>query len=265
VFTAWNKTELDSYLIEITAEILAYKDTDGSPLVEHILDAAGQKGTGKWTVIDSAQLGTPVTLIAEAVFARCLSALKDERVAAAKQLKGPQATSPADPTAFTEAVRQALYASKIVSYAQGYMLMRAAAKENGWNLNYGGIALMWRGGCIIRSRFLGDIKAAFDADASLTNLLLAPFFKTAIGDAQAAWRQVIATAVTSGIPVPAMATSLAFYDGYRTANLPAGLLQAQRDYFGAHTYERLDKPRGEFFHTNWTGHGGSTSSSTYTV
>ncbi|HEX3081786.1 MAG TPA: decarboxylating NADP(+)-dependent phosphogluconate dehydrogenase [Candidatus Saccharimonadia bacterium] len=265
VFTDWNKTELDSYLIEITAEILAYKDEDGSPLVEKILDAAGQKGTGKWTVMDSAQLGQPVTLIAEAVFARCLSAIKDERVAAAGVLAGPKAKKPADVTAFTEEVRQALYASKIVSYTQGYMLMRAAAAEYGWNLNYGGIALMWRGGCIIRSRFLGDIKAAFDADGGLTNLLLAPFFQKAIAGAQDAWRSVVGAAVAVGVPVPAFGTALAFYDGYRTAQLPANLIQAQRDYFGAHTYERTDKPRGEFFHTNWTGHGGTTSSSTYTV
>jgi 6-phosphogluconate dehydrogenase len=266
VFAGWNKTELDSYLIEITAEILAFKDTNGSPLVDHILDAAGQKGTGKWTVIDSAQLGTPVTLIAEAVFARCLSALKDERVVAAGRLPGPDTTLvPADAADYTEQVRQALYASKIVSYTQGYMLMRAAAAQYGWNLNYGGIALMWRGGCIIRSRFLGDIKSAFDAEPALTNLLLAPFFTEAITRAQNAWRAVIADAVTSGIPTPAMSTALAFYDGYRTEHLPANLLQAQRDYFGAHTYERLDQPRGTFSHTNWTGHGGDTASGVYTV
>jgi 6-phosphogluconate dehydrogenase len=263
IFAQWNKTELDSYLIEITADILAYKDTDGTPVVDHILDAAGQKGTGKWTVMDSAQLGQPVTLIAEALFARCLSALKPERVIASKQLAGPEAADAVDPAAFIEQIRQALYASKIVSYTQGYMLMRAAAAEYGWNLNYGGIALMWRGGCIIRSRFLGDIKAAFDRDPLLTNLLLDPFFTGAIDSAQAAWRAVVASAVTSGVPVPAMGTALAFYDGYRTENLPANLLQAQRDYFGAHTYERTDRPRGEFFHTNWTGRGGSTSSSTY--
>ena len=263
IFAAWNKTELDSYLIEITAEILAFKDTDGTPIVDRILDAAGQKGTGKWTVIDSTQLGQPVTLISEAVFARCLSALKSERVAASKRLTGPKPAAVTDPDGFTEQVRQALYASKIVSYAQGYMLMAAAAAQYGWNLNYGGIALMWRGGCIIRSRFLSDIKAAFDTDPKLSNLLLAPFFVEAIETNQDAWRSVISSAVLSGIPVPAFATALAFYDGYRTASLPAGLIQAQRDYFGAHTYERTDRPRGEFFHTNWTGRGGTTSSSTY--
>jgi 6-phosphogluconate dehydrogenase len=263
IFAAWNKTELDSYLIEITAEILAFKDTDGTPIVDRILDAAGQKGTGKWTVIDSAQLGQPVTLISEAVFARCLSALKSERVAASKRLTGPKPAAVTDPDGFTEQVRQALYASKIVSYAQGYMLMAAAAAQYGWNLNYGGIALMWRGGCIIRSRFLSDIKAAFDTDPKLSNLLLAPFFVEAIETNQDAWRSVISSAVLSGIPVPAFATALAFYDGYRTESLPAGLIQAQRDYFGAHTYERTDRPRGEFFHTNWTGRGGTTSSSTY--
>jgi 6-phosphogluconate dehydrogenase len=263
IFAAWNKTELDSYLIEIPAEILAFKDTDGTPIVDRILDAAGQKGTGKWTVIDSAQLGQPVTLISEAVFARCLSALKSERVAASKRLTGPKPAAVTDPDGFTEQVRQALYASKIVSYAQGYMLMAAAAAQYGWNLNYGGIALMWRGGCIIRSRFLSDIKAAFDTDLKLSNLLLAPFFVEAIETNQDAWRSVISSAVLSGIPVPAFATALAFYDGYRTASLPAGLIQAQRDYFGAHTYERTDRPRGEFFHTNWTGRGGTASSSTY--
>ena len=263
IFAAWNKTELDSYLIEITAEILAFKDTDGTPIVDRILDAAGQKGTGKWTVIDSAQLGQPVTLISEAVFARCLSALKSERVAASKRLTGPKPAAVTDPDGFTEQVRQALYASKIVSYAQGYMLMAAAAAQYGWNLNYGGIALMWRGGCIIRSRFLSDIKAAFDTDPKLSNLLLAPFFVEAIETNQDAWRSVISSAVLSGIPVPAFATALAFYDGYRTESLPAGLIQAQRDYFGAHTYERTDRPRGEFFHTNWTGRGGTASSSTY--
>ncbi len=265
VFADWNKTELDSFLIQITAEILAYKDENGEPLVDKILDSAGQKGTGKWTVINSAQLGQPVTLISEAVYARCLSALKAERVVAAGRLGGPKPVVVADAAVFTEQVRQALYASKIISYAQGYMLMRAAAAEYGWNLNYGGIALMWRGGCIIRSRFLGDIKAAFDTEPELSNLLLAPFFTNAVQEAQSAWRAVIAGAVTAGIPVPAFSTALAFYDGYRTEHLPANLIQAQRDYFGAHTYERTDKPRGEFFHTNWTGHGGDTSASTYTA
>ena len=264
VFKDWNKGELDSFLIEITADILAFKDEDGGPLVDKILDVAGQKGTGKWTVIDSAQLGQPVTLISEAVYARCISALKEQRVTASEILKGPQAAVKGN-AEFAEAIRQALYASKIVSYAQGYMLMRSAAEEYGWNLNYGGIALMWRGGCIIRSRFLGDIKKAYETNPGLTNLLLDPFFAEAIANAQDAWRKVIATAVQAGIPVPAMSTALAFYDGYRSANLPANLLQAQRDYFGAHTYERTDRPRGEFFHTNWTGKGGTTSSSTYTA
>lgn len=265
VFADWDKTELDSYLIQITAEILAFKDTDGSPLVDKIVDAAGQKGTGKWTVINSAELGQPVTLISEAVFSRCLSALKEQRMIASSELQGPPQTPVVDRSAFTEDVRQALYASKIVSYAQGFMLMRAAAAAYGWSLNYGGVALMWRGGCIIRSRFLGDIKAAFDTDPELLNLLLDPFFKSAIAGAQASWRNVVATAVTAGIPVPACSSALAFYDGYRTQALPANLIQAQRDYFGAHTYERMDHDRGEFFHTNWTGHGGATSSSTYTA
>ncbi len=263
VFADWNKGELDSFLIQITSEILAYKDVDGQPLVDKILDKAGQKGTGKWTVISSAELGQPVSLISEAVYARCISALKSERIEASKTLVGPDAKPESDIKAFTDNLRQALYASKIVSYAQGYMLMRAAAQEYGWNLNYGGVALMWRGGCIIRSRFLGDIKAAYDKNPALSNLLLDQFFAEAIKNGQAAWRTTIAAAVQAGIPVPAMSAALAFYDAYRTESLPANLLQAQRDYFGAHTYERLDKPAGEFFHTNWTGHGGSTSSSTY--
>ncbi len=263
IFGEWNKGELDSFLIEITAHILAYKDSDGQPLVDHILDAAGQKGTGKWTVINAAELAQPVTLISEALFARCVSALKEERVAAAKILQGPSAKPPTNKAAFIEQIRQALYAAKIVSYAQGYMLMRTAASEYGWQLNYGGIAQMWRGGCIIRSRFLGDIKSAYDTTPDLTNLLLDPFFTKAIATTQAAWRNVIASAVQAGIPVPAMSSAIAFYDAYRTANLPANLLQAQRDYFGAHTYERLDQPRGTFSHTNWTGHGGTTSSSAY--
>jgi 6-phosphogluconate dehydrogenase len=265
VFAEWNKGELDSYLIEITRDILAFKDADGLPLVDKILDTAGQKGTGKWTVISSQDLGIPITLIAEAVYARCVSAMKDERVAAAKKLRGPKPTIKGDAKKFIEDVRQALYASKIVSYTQGYMLMRAAAKENQWNLNYGGIALMWRGGCIIRSAFLGKIKEAFDKNARLSNLMLDPFFKKAIKVCQRSWRNVVAVAARKGIPVPAFSTALAFYDGYRSATLPANLLQAQRDYFGAHTYERLDQPRGQFFHTNWTGHGGTTASGTYTV
>src|SRR4051812_36920954 len=263
VFAEWNKGELDSYLVEITRDILAFKDTDGAPLVDKILDTAGQKGTGKWTVISSQDLGIPITLIAEAVYARCISALKDERVAAAKKLKGPKPTIKGDQKQFVEAIRQALYASKIISYAQGYMLMRAAAKEYKWNLNYGGVALMWRGGCIIRSVFLGKIKEAFDKNRKLSNLLLDPFFRKAIKECQRSWRNVVAAAAKKGIPVPAFSTALAFYDSYRSERLPANLLQAQRDYFGAHTYERLDKPRGEFFHTNWTGKGGTTASGSY--
>jgi 6-phosphogluconate dehydrogenase len=265
VFAEWNQGELNSYLIEITRDILAFKDADGQPLVDKILDTAGQKGTGKWTVMSSQDLGIPITLIAEAVYARCISALKEERVAAAKKLKGPKPAIKGDQKQLIEQIRQALYASKIVSYAQGYMLLRAAAKERAWNLNYGGIALMWRGGCIIRSAFLGKIKEAFDKDAQLSNLLLAPFFRKAIKDSQRSWRKVVSLAARKGIPVPAFSTALAFYDSYRSERLPANLLQAQRDYFGAHTYERLDQPRGQFFHTNWTGHGGTTASGTYTA
>jgi 6-phosphogluconate dehydrogenase len=265
VFAQWNQGELESYLIEITRDILAFKDTDGQPLVDKILDTAGQKGTGKWTVISSQELGIPITLIAEAVYARMISALKDERAAAAQKLRGPKPAVSGDRAKWVEAIRQALYASKIVSYAQGFMLMRAAAQEHHWNLNYGDIALMWRGGCIIRSRFLGEIKKGFDKNAMLTNLLLDPFFKKAIQKAQRSWRNVVAVAAKKGIPTPAFSTALAFYDGYRNERLPANLLQAQRDYFGAHTYERIDKPRGEFFHTNWTGHGGDVSSGSYTA
>jgi 6-phosphogluconate dehydrogenase len=265
IFAEWYKGELNSYLIEITRDILAYKDADGSPLVDKILDTAGQKGTGKWTVVSSQDLGIPITLIAEAVYARCVSAMKEERVAAAKKLKGPKPTIKGDHKIFIESIRQALYASKIVSYAQGYMLMRAAAAEYKWNLNYGGIALMWRGGCIIRSVFLGKIKEAFDKNPKLSNLMLDPFFRKAVKDCQRAWRNVVAMAAKKGIPVPAFSTALAFYDSYRSERLPANLLQAQRDYFGAHTYERVDQPRGQFSHTNWTGRGGTTASSTYTV
>jgi 6-phosphogluconate dehydrogenase len=266
VFTEWNKGELDSYLIEISRDIFGKKDEDGKPIVDKILDTAGQKGTGKWTVISSLDLGQPVTLIGESVFARCLSALKDERVVASKILQGP-ATKHAvgDRATFVEDVRRALYCSKIISYAQGYMLLRAAAKENGWNLNMGGIALMWRGGCIIRSRFLSKIKEAFDKNPKLDNLLMDSFFSGALNQYQASWRKGLVHAVELGVPTPAFSTALAFFDGYRTGRLPANLLQAQRDYFGAHTYERTDKPRGEFFHTNWTGRGGRTASSTYTV
>jgi 6-phosphogluconate dehydrogenase len=265
VFGDWNKGELDSYLIEITRDILAFKDTDGQPLVDKILDTAGQKGTGKWTGVEALELGIPLTLIGEAVFSRCLSAIKDERVAASKVLTGPKPKLDGDKQAFVEDVRQALYASKLVSYAQGYTLMRAAAAERGWNLNYGGVALMWRGGCIIRSAFLGDIKKAFDKNPELGNLLLDPFFRDKVEASQAAWRRVVAAAAVNGVPVPAFMTALAYFDGYRAARLPANLLQAQRDYFGAHTYERVDKPRGQFFHTNWTGRGGTTSASTYNV
>jgi len=265
VFTDWNKGELDSYLIEITRDILAYKDEDNNEVIDLILDTAGQKGTGKWTAIEALNLGQPLTLIGEAVFARCLSALKEERVAASGILSGPKSVFKADKKAFVEDLRQALYASKIVSYAQGYQLMRAAARDYNWNLNNGGIALMWRGGCIIRSAFLGKIKEAFDNNPELVNLLLDPFFKTAVEKAQSAWRRVVTAAVEMGIAIPAMSSALAYYDGYRSERLPANLLQAQRDYFGAHTYERVDKPRGEFFHTNWTGRGGETSASTYTA
>jgi len=264
VFAEWNKGELDSYLIEITADILAKTDEQtGRPLVDLILDAAGQKGTGKWTGIDALQLGAPVTTITEAVYSRALSALKDERVAASLQLTGPDVDFDGDRERFVEDLRQALYAAKICSYAQGYQLLSMAADEYRWQLNYGGIAQMWRGGCIIRAQFLTRIKAAFDEDANLANLLLAPYFQQAIQSAQAAWRRVVASAITLGIPVPAFSSALAWYDGYRSAQLPANLLQAQRDYFGAHTYERVDRPRGEFFHTNWTGRGGTTVSSSY--
>ncbi len=265
VFAEWQKGELNSYLIEITRDILAFKDQDGQPLVDKILDSAGQKGTGKWTVISSQDLGIPITLIAEAVYARMLSALKEERVVAAKRLRGPAPVLKGDRAKWLEDIRKALYASKIVSYAQGYMLMRAAAQQFGWNLNYGGIALMWRGGCIIRSVFLGKIKEAFDKHPKLSNLMLDPFFRKALNGSHRAWRNVVAAAAKKGIPVPALGTALAFYDGYRSERLPANLLQAQRDYFGAHTYERLDQPRGQFFHTNWTGRGGEVASSTYTV
>ncbi|MFH1969799.1 MAG: decarboxylating NADP(+)-dependent phosphogluconate dehydrogenase [Verrucomicrobiota bacterium] len=266
VFAAWNKGELDSYLIEITRDILGYKNEEGEEVVDKILDTAGQKGTGKWTVMAALDAGQPLTLIGEAVFARCLSALKDERVAAAKVLPGPETAKFAGNKAkFVDDLQQALYASKIVSYAQGYQLMRSVAKESGWNLNYGGIALMWRGGCIIRSAFLGKIKEAFVNNPNLVNLLLDPFFADAVKKAQGAWRRVIQTAVKLGIPAPALSSALNYYDGYRSERLPANLLQAQRDYFGAHTYERVDKPRGQVFHTNWTGRGGPTAASTYTA
>jgi len=265
VLAEWNRGELDSYLIEITRDILAYRDEDGNEVIDLILDTAGQKGTGKWTAIEALNLGQPLTLIGEAVFARCLSALKHERISAAKVLKGPKARFRGDRGKFIEDLRKALYSSIIISYAQCYQPMRAAAQEHNWNLNYGGIALMWRGGCIIRSVFLGKIKQAFDKNPHLENLLLNPFFKKAVQKSQTSWRRVVNTAVKLGIPTPTMSSALAFYDGYRHERLPQNLLQAQRDYFGAHTYERVDKPRGEFFHTNWTGHGGQTAASTYTV
>jgi len=265
VFAEWDREELDSYLIEITTDILAVKDEEGKYVIDLILDTAGQKGTGKWTVIEALDLGQPLTLIAEAVFARCLSALKDERVDASKMLPGPKGIFRGKKANMINDLRQALYASKIISYAQGFMLMREAAKEHKWNLNYGAIASIWRGGCIIRSVFLGKIKEAFDKRTDLPSLLVDPFFKGAVTKANGAWRRVVTTAVKLGIPVPTVGAALAFYDGYRHDRLPANLLQAQRDYFGAHTYERVDKPRGQFFHTNWTGRGGTTSASTYVV
>ena len=264
VFSEWNKGELDSYLIGITADILGHKDEDGTPLLEHILDTAGQKGTGKWTSVAALDEGIPLTLIGEAVFARCISAMKEERVAASKILKGPAPVRDMpDKKEFLSAIKDALYASKIISYAQGFTLLRDAAKTYGWDLHYGNIALMWRGGCIIRSVFLGDIKKAFDRNPALTNLLLDDTFRERVEKAQAGWRIVCGEAIRRGIPIPAMCSALNYYDSYRTEKLPANLLQAQRDYFGAHTYERLDQPRGTFFHTNWTGHGGNTSASTY--
>jgi len=265
VLTKWNQGVLDSYLIEITRDILGYKDEAGEAVLDKIVDAAGQKGTGKWTVEAALDQGMPLTLIGEAVFARCLSAMKAERVAASSQIASATQPFAGDKEAFLEDLQQALYASKIVSYAQGYQLMRAVAQAQGWSLNYGGIALVWRGGCIIRSVFLGEIKKAFDRDPALVNLLLDPFFKEAVEKGQSAWRRVVVAATQMGIPVPCHAAALAYFDGYRSDKLPANLLQAQRDYFGAHTYERLDKPRGEVFHTNWTGRGGATTSQTYSA
>jgi len=263
VFSEWNKGKLDSYLIGIAADIFAVKDEDGTPVVDKILDAAGQKGTGKWTGISALEMGIPLTMIVESVLARSLSALKEERVSAAKILKGPAPEYAGDHAMLLEDLQGAVYASKIISYTQGFMLMRAAAREYGWHLNYGGIALMWRGGCIIRSAFLGKIKEAFDRQSDLSNLLLDPYFRQEMDASQASWRRVIAAAVENGIPVSAMASALAFFDGYRRDWLPANLLQAQRDYFGAHTYERVDQPRGQFFHTNWTGQGGDVTSNAY--
>lgn len=264
VFRQWNETELSSYLTEITADILGYKE-NGEALVDKILDTAGQKGTGKWTGITALHLGVPLTLIGEAVFARCLSAIKDQRVEASKVIKGPKATFTGDKTAFLESLRQALLASKIVSYAQGFAVLQEAAKEYNWNLDYGSIAMMWREGCIIRSVFLDNIKAAYDTNPALNNLLLDDYFNTVVENAQQGWREVVATAVLQGVAMPCLSSALSYFDGYRTENLPANMLQAQRDYFGAHTYERKDKPRGEFFHTNWTGRGGDTASTTYDV
>ena len=263
VFKKWNEGVLDSYLIEITTDILAKKDTDGQPLVDKILDTAGQKGTGKWTAIAALDEGMPLTLIGEAVFARCLSAIKEARVEASRVLTGPEKKFTGDREAFIENIRKALYAAKIISYAQGYALMRAAAKTYGWNLNYGGIALMWRGGCIIRSVFLGKIKEAFEKNPALDNLLLDEYFTNEIEGCTDGWRKVCAEAMLAGVPIPAMTSALNYFDGIRTARMSANLLQAQRDYFGAHTYERLDAPRGKFFHTNWTGHGGTTAATTY--
>ena len=265
VFKQWNTGDLDSFLIEITRDILAFKDTDGTPMVDKILDTAGQKGTGKWTSVVAMDLGMPLTLISEAVFARCLSALKEDRVAASKVLRGPTPKFTGDKKAILADIERALYASKIISYAQGYEMMRAAAGEFKWNLSYGGIALLWREGCIIRSKFLGKIKEAYDKNPQLSHLLLDPFFREKIDAAQDGWRRVVATAATNGIWIPAHATALTYYDGFRNGRLPANLLQAQRDYFGAHMYERIDQPRGQFFHTNWTGRGGTTASSAYIV
>ncbi|MDO8846047.1 MAG: decarboxylating NADP(+)-dependent phosphogluconate dehydrogenase [Methylicorpusculum sp.] len=265
IFAQWNQGELSSYLIEITSNIMAYKDTDGEPLLEKILDTAGQKGTGKWTGINALDLGIPLTLIGESVFARCLSAMKDERVRAAERLPKPVKSYTGEKQAMIDAIRDALYASKIISYAQGFRLMREAAAEYQWSLNYGEIALMWRGGCIIRSAFLNDIKAAYTENPQLENLLLADFFVNAMQQTDGGWRKAVIAGIELGIPTPAFSSALAYYDGYRTARLPANLLQAQRDYFGAHTYERTDQPRGQFFHTDWTGYGGKTASTTYTV
>jgi 6-phosphogluconate dehydrogenase len=265
VFDEWNKGDLDSYLIEITRDIFSRKD-DEQPdkyVVDLILDTAGQKGTGKWTVIAAADMGIPLTMVGEAVFARCLSSLKEDRIQASKVFSGPKSQWKGDKKAFINAIRDSVFASKLVSYAQGYLLMRAAAREFKWSLNYGGIALMWRGGCIIRSKFLGKIKEAYDKNPDLQNLLLDPYFQEKIAATQGGWREVVSTAVLQGIPLPGISAALAYFDGLRTETLPANLLQAQRDFFGAHTYERVDKPRGQFFHTNWTGRGGSTASSSY--
>ena len=263
IFKEWDSRKLDSYLIEITGDILAYKDEDGQAVIDLILDSAGQKGTGKWTAVAALDAGIPLTLIGEAVFARFLSALKEERIAASQLLKQAETIFDGDKQTFLIDLENTLYAAKLISYTQGYMLFRAAAEQYGWHLNYGGIALLWREGCIIRSAFLTDIQAAFDKNADLTNLLLDDFFKAQIETAESGWRRVVSKAVGLGIPVPAMSSALAFYDGYRRGRLPANMIQAQRDYFGAHTYERVDQPRGQVFHTNWTGEGGSVTSTSY--
>jgi 6-phosphogluconate dehydrogenase len=266
VFARWNKGPLDSYLIEITRDIFGYRDPEtGKPLVDLILDAAGQKGTGKWMVASATDLGIPLTLITEAVFARLLSAQKEERVAAAGVLPDPQPRLAGDREAFVRDVEMALYASKIISYAQGFALLRAMARESGWTINNGAVALMWRGGCIIRSVFLGKIKEAFDRNPGLTNLLVDPYFAAEVEQVQPGWRRAVGAGVANGVPLPATGAALAYFDGYRSPRLPANLLQAHRDYFGAHTYERVDRPRGQFFHTNWTGRGGTTASTTYNV
>jgi 6-phosphogluconate dehydrogenase len=265
IFLDWNKGVLNSYLIEIASAVFSHKDTDGSPLIDKILDVAGQKGTGKWTGISALDLGLPVTLIGEAVFARCLSSLKEERVAASKRFVKKKIVPPANKQACINDVMQALYASKIISYAQGFMLMRSAAKEFGWHLDYGNIALIWRAGCIIRSKFLNDIKKAFVKNPTLDNLLFDDFFAKEIEKAEESWRRTVSLAVLSGVPTPCFSTALAYFDGYRTENLPANLLQALRDFFGAHTYERIDQPRGKFFHTNWTGTGGNTTAGSYSI
>jgi 6-phosphogluconate dehydrogenase len=265
VFAGWNKGKLNSYLIEITRDILAFKDEDGSPLLEKILDTAGQKGTGRWAGISALEMGIPLMMITEAVSARALSMLKEERMAASRMLRGPNPKMSAPEKNFVADLGEAVFASKIISYTQGFMLMRAAALEYRWDLSYGGIAMLWRGGCIIRSAFLEKIRSAFGRKPGLVSLLLDPYFEVQVEMAQAAWRRVVAAAARQGIPTPAMSSALSFYDGYRRGWLPANLVQAQRDYFGAHTYERVDRPRGEFFHTNWSGRGGTTTSSTYSA
>ncbi|PMH43247.1 phosphogluconate dehydrogenase (NADP(+)-dependent, decarboxylating) [Vibrio sp. 10N.286.49.B3] len=265
IFAEWNSTELNSYLVEITADILGYRDEDGEPLLEKILDTAGQKGTGKWTGINALDLGIPLTLITESVFARCLSAIKDQRIEAEQLFAKTIQPISGDKKEWVDALRQALLASKIISYAQGFMLIREASEENNWSLNYGNVALMWRGGCIIRSAFLGNIRDAYDANPDVQFLGSDPYFKDILAESLPAWRKVASKAMEVGLPMPTMTSALTFLDGYTTARLPANMIQAQRDYFGAHTYERLDKPRGQFFHTNWTGTGGDTASTTYDV